>query len=117
LWFATATTVAEAKSAEQAGADAIIAQGMEAGGHCGAFRAEEAEQQMVGLWRSCHRLQMLYQSQSLPQVALPMAGESQPHYCWAQAQCRSELGFYDALNRKFTQLTPIDWHRPRLTKL
>lgn len=49
LWFATATTVAEAKAAEQAGADAIVAQGMEAGGHRGAFRAEQAEQQMVGL--------------------------------------------------------------------
>jgi nitronate monooxygenase len=49
LWFATATTVAEAKAAEKAGADAIIAQGMEAGGHRGAFRADEAEQQMVGL--------------------------------------------------------------------
>jgi nitronate monooxygenase len=49
LWFATATTVAEAKAAEAAGADAIIAQGMEAGGHRGAFRADEAERQMVGL--------------------------------------------------------------------
>jgi nitronate monooxygenase len=49
LWFATATTVGEAKAAEAAGADAIIAQGMEAGGHRGAFRADEAERQMVGL--------------------------------------------------------------------
>jgi nitronate monooxygenase len=49
LWFATATTVAEAKAAEQAGADAIVAQGMEAGGHRGAFQAEQAEQQTVGL--------------------------------------------------------------------
>jgi nitronate monooxygenase len=49
LWFATATTVAEAYAAEEAGADAIIAQGMEAGGHRGSFRAEHAEHQMVGL--------------------------------------------------------------------
>lgn len=49
LWFATATTVAEARAAVLAGADAIIAQGMEAGGHRGAFRAEEAERQTVGL--------------------------------------------------------------------
>ncbi len=48
-WFATATTVAEAKAAEAAGADAIIAQGMEAGGHRGAFHAADAERQMVGL--------------------------------------------------------------------
>jgi nitronate monooxygenase len=50
LWFATATTVGEAKAAEGAGADAIIAQGAEAGGHRGAFDANEAERQMVGLF-------------------------------------------------------------------
>lgn len=50
LWFATATTVAEAKAAAAAGADAIIAQGMEAGGHRGAFNANEAERRMVGLF-------------------------------------------------------------------
>lgn len=49
LWFATVTTVAEARAAEQAGADAIVAQGMEAGGHRGAFHAEDAETQLVGL--------------------------------------------------------------------
>jgi nitronate monooxygenase len=48
-WFATATTVAEAKEAETAGAGAIIAQGMEAGGHRGAFDPSKAEQQLVGL--------------------------------------------------------------------
>lgn len=48
-WFATATTVSEAKAAEAAGADVIIAQGMEAGGHRGAFDATKAEQQLVGL--------------------------------------------------------------------
>ena len=36
-WFANATTVGEARAAEAAGADAIVAQGMEAGGHRGAF--------------------------------------------------------------------------------
>jgi nitronate monooxygenase len=49
-WFAVATTVAEARSAEQAGADAIVAQGMEAGGHRGAFEAGTAESAMVGLF-------------------------------------------------------------------
>lgn len=49
LWLATATTVAEARAAEAAGADAIVAQGMEAGGHRGTFHANEAERQMVGL--------------------------------------------------------------------
>jgi nitronate monooxygenase len=49
LWFATATTVDEARAAHDAGADAIIAQGMEAGGHRGAFRADRWESQLVGL--------------------------------------------------------------------
>jgi nitronate monooxygenase len=49
LWFATVTTVAEAKAAAQAGADAVIAQGMEAGGHRGAFQADSAERRMIGL--------------------------------------------------------------------
>jgi nitronate monooxygenase len=49
-WFATATTVTEARSAESAGADAIIAQGMEAGGHRGAFDAANAKVDMVGLF-------------------------------------------------------------------
>lgn len=50
LWFATATTVAEARAAEAAGADAVIAQGAEAGGHRGAFDAGEAERRLVGLF-------------------------------------------------------------------
>lgn len=49
-WFATVTTVAEAVTAQEAGADVIVAQGMEAGGHRGAFRAEEAERALVGLF-------------------------------------------------------------------
>lgn len=49
LWFATATTVLEAKAAEAAGADAVVAQGMEAGGHRGAFEPDQAEHQMAGL--------------------------------------------------------------------
>jgi nitronate monooxygenase len=49
-WFATATTVAEAKAAEAAGADVIVAQGMEAGGHRGSFEADKAEATMIGLF-------------------------------------------------------------------
>ncbi|MCT4578849.1 nitronate monooxygenase [Donghicola sp.] len=48
-WFATATTVAEALAAEEAGADAIVAQGSEAGGHRGAFDAQNAAAQTIGL--------------------------------------------------------------------
>jgi nitronate monooxygenase len=49
-WFATVTTVSEAKTAERAGADAIIAQGMEAGGHRSAFDVSQAESHMIGLF-------------------------------------------------------------------
>ena len=49
-WFATATTVAEARAAEDAGADVVVAQGMEAGGHRGAFDAAHAEARQVGLF-------------------------------------------------------------------
>lgn len=49
-WFATATTVAEARAAAEAGADVIVAQGSEAGGHRGAFDHERAERQQVGLF-------------------------------------------------------------------
>jgi nitronate monooxygenase len=48
-WFATATTLADAQRAQEAGADAIIAQGFEAGGHRGAFDHADAERQLVGL--------------------------------------------------------------------
>ena len=49
-WFATVTTVAEAIAAEAAGADVIVAQGAEAGGHRGAFNASDAERAAVGLF-------------------------------------------------------------------
>jgi nitronate monooxygenase len=49
-WFATATTVAEARAAEEAGADVIVTQGMEAGGHRGTFDASDAERSLVGLF-------------------------------------------------------------------
>src|SRR5579862_1142998 len=49
-WFAVATTVGEALAAEAAGADVIVAQGMEAGGHRGAFDSARAERELVGLF-------------------------------------------------------------------
>jgi len=49
-WFANVSTVGEALAAEAAGADVIVAQGMEAGGHRGSFEASEAERRLVGLF-------------------------------------------------------------------
>lgn len=55
-WFATVTTLAEALEARRAGADAVIAQGFEAGGHRGSFDAAAAERQSVGLFALLPRL-------------------------------------------------------------
>ncbi len=49
-WWANISTVAEARAAEAAGADVVVAQGMEAGGHRGCFDAAQAEAGMVGLF-------------------------------------------------------------------
>ena len=49
-WCANITTVAEARDAEDAGADLIVAQGSEAGGHRGCFNAADAERKQVGLF-------------------------------------------------------------------
>jgi nitronate monooxygenase len=49
-WFATVTSVAEAREAEAAGADVLVAQGSEAGGHRGAFRPEDAARNLTGLF-------------------------------------------------------------------
>jgi len=55
-WFACVTTLAEARAAERAGADAVVAQGHEAGGHRGAFDQAAAERQSVGLFALLPRL-------------------------------------------------------------
>ncbi len=49
-WFANITTVAEARTAAAAGADVLVAQGAEAGGHRGAFDPQLAERAAVGLF-------------------------------------------------------------------
>jgi len=65
-WIATVSTVREARQAEAAGADVIAAQGMEAGGHRGAFNAALAERELVGL---CSLIPAVVDAVSIPVVA------------------------------------------------
>ena len=55
-WLANVTTVREALAAEAAGADVLVAQGSEAGGHRGAFEADAAEHTQVGLFALLPRI-------------------------------------------------------------
>lgn len=48
-WFANVSTVTEARAAEAAGADVVVVQGAEAGGHRASFDAAQAERRQVGL--------------------------------------------------------------------
>ncbi len=48
-WFAHISTLAEARAAEHAGADVIVVQGGEAGGHRGAFDVWDDERRQAGL--------------------------------------------------------------------
>ncbi len=66
IWFATATTVQEAVEAERKGADVIVAQGMEAGGHRGTFHADDAERSLAGLFSL---IPAIVNSVNLPVVA------------------------------------------------
>jgi nitronate monooxygenase len=55
-WFACATTLSEALQARDAGADAIVVQGIEAGGHRGSFDAAAAERQSGTLFSLLPRI-------------------------------------------------------------
>ena len=65
-WLACVTTLDEARIATAAGADALVVQGMEAGGHRGAFDAAAAERHCGGLFALLPRIA---DAVSLPLVA------------------------------------------------
>lgn len=55
-WFAVATNLDDALAAQDAGADAVVAQGMEAGGHRGVIDPASAESTVIGLFALIPRL-------------------------------------------------------------
>jgi nitronate monooxygenase len=55
-WFACVTTLKEALAARDAGADALVVQGIEAGGHRGSFEADRAERQSGTLFSLMPRI-------------------------------------------------------------
>ena len=68
-WFATATTLAEARQAQEAGADAVIAQGFEAGGHRGSFDQAPRSGNRSGSSRCCRGWPIISTSRSSPPAA------------------------------------------------
>ena len=88
-WIACATTLSEARAAQDAGADAVVAQGAEAGGHRGAFDPGWPSASWSGCSHCCHAWPITCRSRSLPRAVLPTAVASLPHSPWAPAPCRS----------------------------
>lgn len=50
IWMANITSLSEARAAIEAGADVLVAQGMEAGGHRGSFTPDKAASNQIGLF-------------------------------------------------------------------
>ena len=101
LWFAVASTVKEATLAKAAGADVIVAQGMEAGGHRGSFEAANAERNLVGLFSL---VPAIVDAVKVPVVAtggIADGVESPRPSRWAQAPYRSEPAFFVVRRLRF----------------
>ena len=112
-WFANVTTVKEAMAAEAAGADAIVVQGMEAGGHRGAFDAGGAEAAMVGLFAL---LPAVVDAVKVPVIAaggIAVGGASLRRSCWAPPPFRSAPASCAAPKRSCRKRGPTRWRASR----
>lgn len=105
-WFATATTVAEAVAAQDAGADAIVAQGMEAGRHRGAFDATKAETCMVGLFSLLPAVIDAVNVPVIATLASRMCAALQQRSSSALLLSRSARAFFAVRKRKCLQPGP-----------
>ena len=81
----------------------IIAQGMEAGGHRGAFDATKAEARMVGLFVYCRPLSTPWQFRLLQRVELRMGAGLAQRCCSALPLYRSAPHFCAAPKQEFVR--------------
>ena len=106
-WFANISTVTEARAAEDAGADVVVAQGMEAGGHRGCFNAAEAERQQVGLFALVPGVVDAVKIPVVATVASPTVAELPPLSSLAPVRCRSGPGCCELLKRSCIRRGPM----------
>ena len=92
-WLANVTTVAEAREAVAAGADVIVAQGMEAGGHRGSFDAERPDNALIGLFALLPAVADAVGDRSLPRGASRMRAVSRLPCSLVHLQFKSGPGF------------------------
>jgi nitronate monooxygenase len=101
--MASATTVAEARWLEAHGADVIIAQGCEAGGHRGMFLAVNLEAEAASQrarWRWCHRSPMPSVCQLSPRAESPTDVGSRLPSRSARRGSKSGLLTFSVLRRR-----------------
>jgi Nitronate monooxygenase len=91
--LSSATCVKEAIWLEQRGCDAIIAQGLEAGGHRGMFLSDNVATQ-AGPWLSCPKWRMQFVYRSSLRAGSPTSAELPPRSCLALRACRWELPIF-----------------------